>query len=673
MTKFDLFELIKIVLVSTHTVGETLAKKWTSMMGYGGRSDYDGERTGGGAATDGASLVVDVDFKKGESSINAIKKQKLESQSKKHHTSKYSQLKQKMEDQQVEEQAVIKTKATQKAAEFQKNKQNKDRARQSPEIRQCGLLIWESMTWSARLIAMDMNNNDCKGLVLGAGKKCKKRTIVNVGGSEIWSKLNFSNRLKEMGKQNEKFAQEWVLNVKFQDVVKDDAVLRLGMAATAAAAAEEAAAAVTTTHSSISPDVEESLPMAVHHNNTTKNTHDAVNAEHAEHAEHAEQELIGVVAGSEFDVELQLHQNYLLESKKKLQEMQSQKYESNQRTLMVEEKRKMELELQLEAEQQKQEEIEEEEIEEEVEEQRMKLLELLLKGEKINPINPIDIGDMDISIEQLLKTDQPPSEEQAIEIGFRYYQGLTDYERFCLLELSELDAKLFFKKETKKARKTRSTTYQQRRTQRPEDQEETGVILTEWKNLTFVNRLRLMYEEQPKKCSVVLNLPLIEAVVKEAVVKFGCAKIVKRQKKLLKKQRKQNVQQLIAYQSSQQEKEEKRKEEQQAKNTANQPSQFGSAICVYQPLRAVKDYFLPKEKDNVKNVLLLRKGQQYSGISLQNGWWELEHTGDIFPDHCVAIAVPAGSGNNGVAQLIKVQNLFRSIHYGIFDWFLIGF
>jgi hypothetical protein len=51
---------------------------------------------------------------------------------------------------------------------------------------------------------MKLNNIDCKPEVINCSKKLKKRAIKDVGGQSLWRKLSFEERLKAIGKTNEK-------------------------------------------------------------------------------------------------------------------------------------------------------------------------------------------------------------------------------------------------------------------------------------------------------------------------------------------------------------------------------------------------------------------------------------------------------------------------------------
>ena len=65
------------------------------------------------------------------------------------------------------------------------------------------------------------------------------------------------------------------------------------------------------------------------------------------------------------------------------------------------------------------------------------------------------------TVEELLHTDLAPTEEQALEIGHRYWSTMTDHERLCLLNLTEFDAKKLVKKEKKETKKRRAEQYGQ--------------------------------------------------------------------------------------------------------------------------------------------------------------------------------------------------------------------
>ena len=65
------------------------------------------------------------------------------------------------------------------------------------------------------------------------------------------------------------------------------------------------------------------------------------------------------------------------------------------------------------------------------------------------------------TVEELLHTDLAPTEEQALEIGHRYWSTMTDHERLCLLNLTEFDAKKLVKKEKKETKKIRAEQYGQ--------------------------------------------------------------------------------------------------------------------------------------------------------------------------------------------------------------------
>merc|ERR1712166_20933 len=63
-----------------------------------------------------------------------------------------------------------------------------------------------------------------------------------------------------------------------------------------------------------------------------------------------------------------------------------------------------------------------------------------------------------------------------------------------------------------------------------------------WKDLTFFERLCLLYDEQPDKCQIILSLPMYqETLVKSAILILGQKKIKKRQRRVKKKKRKKLV------------------------------------------------------------------------------------------------------------------------------------
>ena len=193
-TKSLLFDLLKIVLASTHCFGQTMGKKWSSMTGYGG-AKYIGTNDGGrggsrgksrgrgatkGEATKRFTSSERRDFV--EEMVEKAKKVEEEDEEENEEAqprartriSRYQRMINDQEQEQERKRMEAKSKA--KAVAARKKEEHRltaigmgeGKSVEGAEVYRLGQFVWDGMKWSERLGSLVMTEDDCSTLVTSA-------------------------------------------------------------------------------------------------------------------------------------------------------------------------------------------------------------------------------------------------------------------------------------------------------------------------------------------------------------------------------------------------------------------------------------------------------------------------------------------------------------------------